>query len=85
MRTFAVLGLAGTLLCLAYRWLSRRTAEARTRSEQELERELTVLFFPDNEVACRTHFTQLYGCANQRCRFSHDPRSAYAQLLRSES
>ena len=42
---------------------------------------MKVLFFPDNEVSCRTHFTERHGCTSQRCRFSHDPENAYAQLL----
>ena len=43
--------------------------------------DLELLFFPDSQVACRTHFTSRHGCHNQRCRFSHDQTLSYSRLM----
>ncbi|XP_052069010.1 uncharacterized protein LOC127708201 [Mytilus californianus] len=34
-----------------------------------------VLFFPDETVACKSYFTDDYGCRNSNCRFSHEENS----------
>lgn len=41
----------------------------------------TTLFFPDNKVACKNHFTNRHGCTRSVCNFSHDKNSSYGQLL----
>jgi len=71
--------LAGVSLSVIWRlsqWLYRRHHRKNTKSSL-----MKVLFFPDNEVSCRTHFTERHGCSSKRCRFSHDTANAYAQLL----
>ena len=73
--------LAGISLCILWRlsrWLYRRDRQKNAKGVL-----MKVLFFPDNEVSCRTHFTERHGCTSQRCRFSHDSENAYAQLLQS--
>jgi len=71
--------LAGVSLGMIWRltwWLYGRDHRKNTKGSL-----MKVLFFPDNEVSCRTHFTERHGCSSKRCRFSHDPQNAYAQLL----
>ena len=69
-------GVGFSVLWMLSRWLRRRDQQKKTKGSL-----MKVLFFPDNEVSCRTHFTERHGCSSQRCRFSHDPQNAYAQLL----
>lgn len=69
-------GVGLSVLWQLTRWLTRRSPQKDTKGSL-----MKVLFFPDNEVSCRTHFTERHGCTSQRCRFSHDPENAYAQLL----
>ena len=71
--------LAGVGLVVLWRlsrWLFRRDSQKNKKGSL-----MKVLFFPDKQVSCRTHFTERHGCNSQRCRFSHDPQNAYAQLL----
>jgi len=71
------------LIYLTYRWIRKKFYdETGGADKNKVEGRFQVLFFPDSQVACRDEFTRRYGCTNQRCRFSHDPQTAYAQLLR---
>jgi len=69
-------GVGFSVLWQLHRYLHRRDQQKNKKSSV-----MKVLFFPDKEVSCRTHFTERHGCTSQRCRFSHDPENAYAQLL----
>ena len=69
-------GVGLNVLWRLIRWLYRRNQQKNIKGSL-----MKVLIFPDNEVSCRTHFTERHGCTSQRCRFSHDPKNAYAQLL----
>jgi hypothetical protein len=73
-------GLSFDLLWQSLWWLYKRfhrdaLADGRQYSAK-------AIFFPDSEVSCRNHFTQRHGCTSQRCRFSHNPGNAYAQLMK---
>ncbi|KAL3876139.1 hypothetical protein ACJMK2_034011 [Sinanodonta woodiana] len=34
-----------------------------------------VIFFPDDKIACKAHFTSEDGCENKTCRFTHEANS----------
>jgi len=74
---FAVVAGAGVSML----WRMRQWLYSKRYQRNSKRNLMKVLFFPDSQVSCRTHFTERHGCTSQRCRFSHDPENAYAQLL----
>ena len=75
-------GLAINAVYLIAKWTGVWTwpwAPSRRRREGIFK----ILFFPDSKVACKAEFTQRHGCTNRACNFSHDPSSAYAQLMKT--
>lgn len=77
---FAVAFVAAEIAYRSIRWFISRE-EKSMKQTTTTEHFVKILFFPDSQVSCRTHFTARHGCTVQRCRFSHDPDNAYAQLL----
>ena len=41
-----------------------------------------VLFFPDKVQACTKYFMEMNGCLNLSCKFSHNPETSTAHLLK---
>ena len=69
------IGITSEIIYQAYLWIKRKRNETESRTRKEITE---VLFFPDRMVACKDYFIGEYGCANLRCRFTHEPNSLSA-------
>ena len=66
------LGITSEIIYQAYLWVKRRRIETESKSRNELTQ---VLFFPDRLIACKDFFIGEHGCANLKCRFTHEQNS----------
>ncbi|XP_076460404.1 uncharacterized protein LOC143293435 [Babylonia areolata] len=65
-----------------YLYLSRGSARSKTENESKDNSEIMeVFFFPDKEVACRTHFLSETRCFKTNCQFSHG-KTSLSELYR---
>ena len=55
--------------------LYKRWITCKNEDQQNESRKDEVVFFPDQEMACKNYFTGEDGCENDRCRFTHKPNS----------
>ena len=77
-----IAGVSCDLLIRSLFWFSKRFHRNVSAKIAPTPYTFKAIFFPDSQVSCRNHFTLRHGCTSQRCRFSHDPENAYAQLLK---
>ncbi|KAL5018209.1 hypothetical protein ScPMuIL_003931 [Solemya velum] len=64
-------GLISEVCYQSYLWWKKKY---RTPIPKKKKQECEVLFFPDNRVACKSHFIG-EGCGKLGCHFSHEPNS----------
>ena len=61
-------------------WRQRRTQHAENESKNKTEI-MEVFFFPDKEIACRTHFLSETRCYKDNCKYSHG-KTSLSELYR---